>query len=299
MEKFKFDSDKDKLGEGTYGIVHRALNEETGKLVALKRIRLESVEEGVPCTAIREIGLLIELDHPNIVKLEEIISDETSLTLVFEYCDLDLKKYLDKYNGFIRPSVMKSFLYQLLLGVAYCHEVHILHRDIKPQNLLININTLELKIADFGLARAFTVPSRTYSSEVVTLWYRPPDVLLGSQTYDTKIDLWSIGCVFSEMASGKALFPGHSAQDQLLKIFRILGTPNGDTNPDLLNLPEWDPQFPVFRGKNIKNIIQGLSPEGYELLNNFLQYDPSKRITAKDALSHKFFEGMIINNKTT
>jgi len=288
MEKFKYNKEKDKLGEGTYGVVYRALNEETNRLVALKSIRLDSVDEGVPCTAIREIGLLIELDHKNIVKLEEIISEDTSLTLVFEHCDLDLKKYIDKCLGFIKPSVIKSFLYQLLAGVAYCHDMHILHRDIKPQNLLINLDKLELKIADFGLARAFTVPSRSYSSEVVTLWYRPPDVLLGSQNYTTSIDMWSIGCVFAEMATGKPLFTGRSSEDQLIKIFKIMGTPSLDEYPEFQELSEWRDDFPKYKSKDIKNIVPGLQEPGVDLLKKLLKYNPSLRLTAHEAMDHEY-----------
>jgi cyclin-dependent kinase len=158
MAKFKRTG---KLGEGTYGIVYKATNEETGQTVALKRIRLESVDEGVPCTAIREISLLKELDHENIVKLYEIVHETDKLTLVFEYCDLDLKKYIDNHNGIIAPQKIKSFLYQLCLGVAFCHRQRVLHRDLKPQNLLLRDDVL--KLADFGLARGFSVPVRNYS----------------------------------------------------------------------------------------------------------------------------------------
>jgi len=128
----------DKLGEGTYGIVYKAKNRETGQIVALKRIRLESEDEGVPCTAIREISLLKELKHPNIVGLFDVIHTEKKLTLVFEYLDLDLKKYMDENKGHVSPDTMKSFLFQLLKGVAFCHAHRVLHRDLKPQNLLIN-----------------------------------------------------------------------------------------------------------------------------------------------------------------
>jgi len=299
MEKFKYNKEKDKLGEGTYGVVYKALNEETNRYVALKSIRLDSVDEGVPCTAIREIGLLIELDHPNIVKLEEIISEDTSLTLVFEMCDLDLKKYIDKCHGFIRPIVIKSFLFQLLKGVAFCHDMHILHRDIKPQNLLINLENLELKIADFGLARAFTVPSRSYSSEVVTLWYRPPDVLLGSHNYTTSIDMWSIGCVFAEMATGKPLFPGRSTEDQLIKIFKIMGTPTSEDFPDFNELTEWRDDFPKYKQKDIKNIVPGLQENGIDLLRKLLKYDPSSRLTAHQAMEHEYLSELNVNNNNT
>jgi serine/threonine protein kinase len=156
--------------------------------VALKEIRLE-YEEGAPCTAIREASLLRQLKHANIVTLHDIIYSEKSLILVFEYLEKDLKQYMDDCNNLMSIKNAKIFLFQLLRGLAYCHSNHILHRDLKPQNLLINQKG-ELKLADFGLARAKSIPTKTYSNEVVTLWYRPPDVLLGSTDYSTHIDMW-------------------------------------------------------------------------------------------------------------
>ena len=158
---------------------------------------------GIPSTAIREISLLKQLQHPNIVKLFDVIHTERKLTLVFEYLDQDLKKYIDSLNDSnnLDISIIKSFLYQLLLGINFCHQNRVLHRDLKPQNLLINLNG-ELKLADFGLARAFGIPVRNYTHEVVTLWYRSPDVLLGSRKYSTQVDMWSVGCIFAEMLNG-------------------------------------------------------------------------------------------------
>jgi len=284
MAKFKRTG---KLGEGTYGIVYKAINTETGQVVALKRIRLESEDEGVPCTAIREISLLKELDHDNIVKLYEIVHETDKLTLVFEYCDLDLKKYLDNHNGIISPAKLKSFLYQLCLGVAFCHRQRVLHRDLKPQNLLLKDDVL--KLADFGLARGFSVPVRNYSHEVVTLWYRAPEVLLGSQTYSKPIDIWSIGCVFGEMKTGRPMFPGKNASDQLIRIFKGLGTPNEDQYPEIINLPKWNKKdIPQYEGRGMTVLVPGLDEDGYDLIGRMLCYDPSKRITAQGAMEHAF-----------
>mmetsp|Transcript_11375 Transcript_11375/g.34296 ORF Transcript_11375/g.34296 Transcript_11375/m.34296 type:complete len:264 (+) Transcript_11375:94-885(+) len=214
----------DKIGEGTYGVVYKASDkarpprtkcssvyvmfimlQATGEIVALKKIRLEAEDEGIPSTAIREISLLKELQHPNIVRLYDVVHTERRLTLVFEYLDQDLKKYLDICEGGLETTILKSFLYQLLCGVAFCHTHRVLHRDLKPQNLLINREG-KLKLADFGLARAFGIPVRSYTHEVVTLWYRAPDVLMGSRTYSTPVDIWSVGCIFAEMATSKPLF---------------------------------------------------------------------------------------------
>lgn len=156
-------------------------------------------------------------------RLWDVVHTERKLTLVFEYLDQDLKKYLDVCEGGLETPKVKSFLYQLLKGVAYCHFHRVLHRDLKPQNLLINREG-DLKLADFGLARAFGIPVRSYTHEVVTLWYRSPDVLLGSRKYSTPVDIWSIGCIFAEMVTGKPLFTGTSEETQLDMIFRHLGT---------------------------------------------------------------------------
>eukprot|EP01117_Protostelium_nocturnum_P006690 TRINITY_DN240_c0_g1_i2.p1 TRINITY_DN240_c0_g1~~TRINITY_DN240_c0_g1_i2.p1 ORF type:complete len:294 (+),score=58.63 TRINITY_DN240_c0_g1_i2:180-1061(+) len=293
MEKY---TKIDKLGEGTYGIVYKAKNKENGEIVALKRIRLDSEDEGVPCTAIREISLLKELKHNNIVRLYDVIHTEKKLTLVFEYLDQDLKKYLDECGGIIPRSAMKSFLYQLLKGIAFCHEHRVLHRDLKPQNLLINKKG-ELKLADFGLARAFGIPVRSYSHEVVTLWYRAPDVLMGSRKYSTPIDIWSAGCILAEMATGRPLFPGTSASDQLLRIFKILGTPNEKTWPTIVELPDYKADFPVYAPQKLTQLVTGLDEEGHDLLNKMLQYDPALRISAPKALQHPYFAKLEQNGK--
>jgi cyclin-dependent kinase len=192
----------EKIGEGTYGVVYKAKDRVTGEIVALKKIRLEAEDEGIPSTAIREISLLKELQHPNIVRLYDVVHTERKLTLVFEFLDQDLKKYLDVVESGLDLPILKSFLFQLLTGVAYCHHHRVLHRDLKPPNLLINREG-QLKLADFGLARAFGIPVRSYTHEVVTLWYRAPDVLMGSRKYSTPVDIWSIGCIFAEMANGR------------------------------------------------------------------------------------------------
>jgi cyclin-dependent kinase len=279
----------EKIGEGTYGLVYKAKNKETGELVALKKIRLESEDEGTPSTAVREISILKQLQHPNIVQLHEVIHSETSLTLVFEYLDQDLKNYLDACGEKgIDDYTIKSFLYQLLQGIAHCHQHHVLHRDLKPQNLLINMEG-ELKLADFGLARGFGIPVRKYTHEVVTLWYRPPDVLLGSTKYSTQVDMWGVGCIFAEMSTGRPLFCGVSDADQLLKIFKILGTPNKQDWPGMAKLPSYKEDFPTYKPKKLKYLVPKLSKKGMELLSRLLQYDPAKRISAKEAMKHPYF----------
>jgi len=279
----------EKVGEGTYGVVYKAKDINTGDTLALKKIRLDAEDEGIPSTAIREISLLKQLQHPNIVRLYDVILTDQKLTLVFEFLDQDLKKYLDSHGdrGLDAPTT-KSFLWQLLQGICHCHENRVLHRDLKPQNLLINSDG-ELKLADFGLARSFGIPVRSYTHEVVTLWYRSPEVLLGSRHYSTPIDLWSVGCIFAEISSGRPLFPGKNDKDQLLKIFQILGTPTEKEWPGMVDLPEYRPNYTVYKGQNLAKLIP-LKQSGQDLLQAFLHYDPAKRISAVKAIEHPYFK---------
>ena len=323
----------EKVGEGTYGVVYKAKDALTGEVVALKRIRLEDADEGIPGTAIREIALLKELQHANIVRLYDVVASERKLTLVFEFLDLDLKKYLDGCDGGAERRVLQSFLFQLCRGIAYCHHHRVLHRDLKPQNLLINREG-ELKLADFGLARAFGIPVRkcvgmggggvarrrrrhqaapslragdagtlgaprqspppppsSYTHEVVTLWYRAPDVLMGSRKYSTPVDVWSIGCIFAEMLNGRPLFLGANEADQLDQIFRALGTPDVSSYPGLAELPDFAPasykRYPA--PDSLAHLVPGLAPAGVDLLSRMLRFDPAQRISAREALEHPFF----------
>ncbi|XP_010790543.1 cyclin-dependent kinase 16-like [Notothenia coriiceps] len=279
----------DKLGEGTYATVFKGRSKLTDNLVALKEIRLEH-EEGAPCTAIREVSLLKDLKHANIVTLHDIIHTEKCLTLVFEYLEKDLKQYMDDCGSIMSVHNVKIFLFQLLRGLAYCHRRKVLHRDLKPQNLLINEKG-ELKLADFGLARAKSVPTKTYSNEVVTLWYRPPDVLLGSTEYSTPIDMWGVGCIFYEMITGRPLFPGSTVEDELHLIFRILGTPTEETWTGITTSEEFKTyKFPRYNAEPLVNHAPRIDNDGHDLLSLLLQFEAKKRVSAEDALKHSYFK---------
>ncbi|GAA6015307.1 hypothetical protein JCM10207_008943 [Rhodosporidiobolus poonsookiae] len=282
----------EKVGEGTYGVVYRSRNKETGEIVALKKIRLEAEDEGVPSTAIREISLLKEMKDDNVVRLFDIAHTDTKLYLVFEFLDLDLKRYMDKVGDGegMGPDIVKKFTYQLIKGVYYLHAHRILHRDLKPQNLLINKEG-NLKLADFGLARAFGIPLRTYTHEIVTLWYRAPEVLLGSRHYSTGVDMWSVGCIFAEMIMRQPLFPGDSEIDEIFRIFRLLGTPDEDVWPGVTSLPDYKSTFPNWHPKDLRDHVAGATDESAELIAGMLAYDPAKRISAKAALQSDYFLG--------
>uniref|UniRef100_A0A8C5TPA5 Cyclin dependent kinase 15 n=1 Tax=Malurus cyaneus samueli TaxID=2593467 RepID=A0A8C5TPA5_9PASS len=244
------------------------------QLVALKVIKLEA-EEGVPFTAIREASLLKCLKHANIVLLHDIIQTKEMLTFVFEYMHTDLAQYMDQHPGGLHSCNVMLFMFQLLRGLAYIHRQHILHRDLKPQNLLISCLG-ELKLADFGLARAQSIPRQTYSSEVVTLWYRPPDVLLGATTYSSDIDIWYCKIWQKEVI----------VLLTLLLLLQVLGVPTEDTWPGLSNFlacPHLLSYF-FFCFPRMSRV-----PAAENLASRMLTAFPGDRISAQDALLHGFF----------
>ncbi|KAL1128960.1 hypothetical protein AAG570_013494 [Ranatra chinensis] len=202
---------------------------------------------------------------------------------------------MERHPGGLNHSNVRLFLFQLLRGLAYCHRRRVLHRDVKPQNLLIS-EIGELKLADFGLARAKSVPSHTYSHEVVTLWYRPPDVLLGSTDYSTSLDMWGVGCIFIEMITGVPTFPGvRETYDQLDKIFKILGTPTEDSWEAVTQLPGYNVhKLVMYRAQKLGHSFPRLYDilEGDNMATALLQLNPDKRIGAEEALRHKYFSSL-------
>jgi len=286
-----------KIGEGTYGVVYKAYDRINCRVVALKIIKTDD-NQGISSTTLREVSMLRLLSHENIITLHYIIPHETFFCFVFEYLDQDLKAYMDSVRAIPKP-IIKSFTRQLLLALQYCHSNCVMHRDLKPQNLLIDRQRGTLKLCDFGLARYHAINSLLHSSiythEVVTLWYRPPELLLGMEEYSTQTDLWGVGCIFSEMITKIPLFPGDSEIDQLNKIFNVLGTPTERVWPGCTSLKGWkgcSPQFKSFRarslidklGVNICDVLEA------ELMSCFLLYDPLTRISACDALQHQYFQ---------
>lgn len=249
--------------------------------------------EGVPSTAIREISLLRELTHPNIVQLFDVVDGDNHLYLVFEFLQQDLKKLLDSVKGGLDQALVKSYLYQLLKAISFCHLHCILHRDLKPQNLLIDQEG-HIKLADFGLARTFGVPVRTYTHEIVTLWYRAPEILLGTKLYSNAVDVWSLGCIFAEMATRRALFPGDSEIDQLFRIFRTLGTPDENIWPGVSQLRDYTSMFPRWEPRPLDEVVPSFDSDAKDLLLKLLTYDPNQRITAKKGLSHPYFNGVTL-----
>ncbi|BDA41628.1 Cyclin-dependent kinase B1-1 [Coccomyxa sp. Obi] len=290
----------EKIGEGTYGKVYKARERNTGRLVALKKTRLEMEEEGVPSTALREVSLLQMLSESNhVVKLLCVQHVEEHkkpvLYLVFEFLSTDLKKYMERTGkgpeNPLPPALVKSFMYQLIKGVAHCHKHGVMHRDLKPQNLLVDDSQDCLKIADLGLGRAFSVPIKSYTHEIVTLWYRAPEVLLGTTHYSPAVDMWSVACIFAELVRKVPLFPGDSELQQLLHIFKLLGTPTEAEWAGVSKLRDWH-EFPNWRKQDLNKHFPTLGADGIDLMERMFAYTPSKRITARDALQHPYFDDL-------
>ncbi|XP_072730527.1 cyclin-dependent kinase 15 [Ciconia boyciana] len=281
----------EKLCEGSCATVYKGISRINGQLVALKVIRLEA-EEGMPFTAIWEASLLKRLKHANIILLHDIIQTKETLTFVFEYMHTNLAQYVDQHPGGLHSCNVMLFMFQLLRVLAYIHQQHILHHDLKPQNLLISCLG-ELKLGDFGLPRAKSIPRQMYSSEVVTLWYRPPDVLLGATDYSSDLDIWSAGCIFVEMIQGQPIFAGTSGTcEQLVKIWAVLGIPTEDTWPGLSKLPNYNPELVASRRpQRLRVICDRLSrvPAAEDLASRMLTAFPRGRISVQDALLHGFF----------
>ncbi|CAD26495.1 CDK2-LIKE CELL CYCLE PROTEIN KINASE [Encephalitozoon cuniculi GB-M1] len=283
----------EKIGEGTYGVVYKARERNTNRVVALKKIRLENENEGIPATTIREILLLKNLKHSTIVELSDVIYNNNKMYLVFEYVELDLRRYLDRMSDegrLVEEGFVRKMSQQLLTAMEYCHSRNIFHRDLKPQNILVDPKE-NIKLADFGLGRAAGIPLRTYTTEVVTLWYRPPELLLGCKYYDASVDVWSAACIMAEVVLMRPFFPGDSEIDQLFRIFKVLGTPNNSRWSNVENFPNYKVEFPVWDPVDLKTIFRG-DPDFVDLISKMLEYDPKMRMTAKNGLSHKYFEGM-------
>ncbi|KAG7097601.1 hypothetical protein E1B28_004936 [Marasmius oreades] len=290
-----------KLGEGTFGEVHKAVHKATGRAVALKRILMHNEKEGMPVTALREIKILKAMKHACIIDILDMYivrskeNESMSVFMVFPYMDHDLAGLLENERVVLQPSHIKLYMKQLLEGTAYMHRNHILHRDMKAANLLIS-NSGSLRIADFGLSRTYELEGsnkmkeRKYTNCVVTRWYRPPELLMGARNYGGEVDIWGIGCVFGEMFLRRPILPGTSDIDQLEKIWQLCGTPNQHTWPHHDRLPGCEG---ITRWKNyprkIKQAYEAISSEVCDLMDKLLTCNPQSRITAEVALDHDYF----------
>ena len=284
------------LGKGTYGTVVRAKNILTNEEVAIKKVKLDVEGEGIPATCLREISILKHFKHINVVELLKIDHNDKKVLLYLEYVKYDLKKFWDiEFKGkTVSLDFVKTVMFQILKGMEFLHSKKILHRDLKPQNVLID-SDLKVKIADFGLSRTYSIPIRPYTKEVLTLWYRAPELILGTEYYSTGIDMWSIGCIFAELFLKKPLFQGDSEINQIYYIFRVLSSPNEESLPGYKTFPHYNVNFPYYEvGTGLAKALEGTvaNEDAINLMTSMLLLNPAKRISCKEALKHPFFKGV-------
>jgi serine/threonine protein kinase len=293
MSSFKIEQDSSNyhrleiLGEGTYGKVYKVQEKSSGRYFALKCNKLDSNDQGISAVLLREISFLKSMRHPNIISLQSVILTSKQVDLVFELLRIDLQKFLESQPNGLPEDLVKSFLRQILTGLYYCQTNRVIHRDLKPQNILIDENG-NVKIADFGLARCFQIPFKPYTPCVQTLWYRAPEVLLGVDGYSCAIDMWSVGCIFAEMLTKFPLFTGACEKDVLYSIFNIMGTPNEGNWPGVESFKNFK-EFPVWVPVQFRDIFSCVSLDGVDLLEKMVTLDPGRRISPFDALRHVRF----------
>eukprot|EP00249_Psilotum_nudum_P020200 c27601_g1_i1 orf=876-2255(+) len=284
MERYKVIK---QLGDGTYGSVWKAINRRTNEIVAVKKMKRKfySWDE---CMNLREVKSLRQLNHPNIVKLKEVIRENDQLYFVFEYMEYNLYQVMKDKDKFFPEAKIRNWCYQVLQALTYMHSHGYFHRDLKPENLLVTKDAI--KIADFGLARE--VHSRPpYTDYVSTRWYRAPEVLLQSSSYSASIDMWAIGAIMAELFTLRPLFPGASEADELYKICSVIGTPNHRTWPEGLKLASsMNFCFPQFSSTHLSVFIPTASPEAIDLMSALCSWDPYRRPTAAQSLQHPFFQ---------
>jgi len=313
------------IGRGAYSVVYRGLDTRGNTHVAMKRIANATDDEGIEVTAMREVGIMRALHHPNIVPVLDVLLRPSHLDIVLELVPYHLRHIIDLAPGRLEVTSVAQLAQQILRALDYLHEESfVVHRDLKPQNILID-EFGNAKLTDFGLARvdqamawfappdpASPAPSNErpepepkrlgYTARVTTLWYRPPEMLLGSTQYHSSCDCWGAGAILSEMVSGQVLFPGRTEVEQMLRIFRALGTPTPQTFTGLDEMPNWHAEFPRWPGQTADELLQSYgcthwTPEHYALAGNLLggllRCDPELRATARDALDHPFFSTVL------
>ncbi|EJU03529.1 CMGC/CDK/CDK7 protein kinase [Dacryopinax primogenitus] len=290
LEAIRRYTKESKIGEGTFAVVYKGRQLSTGRPVAIKKIKVGQFRDGLDMTAIREVKFLQELKHPNVIELLDVYSNKSNLNLVLEFLDSDLEMIIKDRNNVFKPADIKSWMAMTCRGLEFCHRNWILHRDLKPNNLLLAANG-ELKIADFGLARDFTDPGSKMTCQVITRWYRPPELFYGCRAYGTSVDMWSVGCIFAELMLRVPYMAGESDLEQLKIIFRALGSPTEDTWPGHTKLPDYV-DLGKFPKPNMQDLFTAASQPALDLMQKLLLYNPLQRISAKDALHHKYFTSL-------
>lgn len=275
-----------KIGEGTFGSVYKY--ESNSNIYAIKKLHIPNDNNGIPLTTIREIKILKNINNHNILKLIDVffykeINMEPTLCLVFPFYDGDLCNYLN--NKKLKSKEIKKIMFQIIEGLKYLHNNKIIHRDLKTANILLDKN-MDIKICDFGLSRTYDIEQTSYTPGVVTLWYRAPELLLGNEEYDEKIDMWSAGCILAEMLIGMPIFKASTEVMMLEKIIGMCGTINEDTIPGCSTFSHFD-KYKLPQGNNrIRNKFMNLDDKIIELLCKLLTLDPKKRINSTQAYNY-------------
>ncbi|XP_069079236.1 cyclin-dependent kinase 7 isoform X1 [Pleurodeles waltl] len=280
----------DFLGEGQFATVYKARDKNTNQIVAIKKIKLghrSEAKDGINRTALREIKLLQELNHPNIIGLIDAFGHKSNISLVFDFMETDLEVIIKDTSLVLTPAHIKSYMLMTLQGLEYLHHLWILHRDLKPNNLLLDENGV-LKLADFGLAKSFGSPNRAYTHQVVTRWYRAPELLFGAKMYGVGVDMWAVGCILAELLLRVPFLPGDSDLDQLTRIFETLGTPVEEQWPGMSSLPDYV-TFKMFPGTSLQHIFSAAGDDLLDLLQGLFTFNPCSRLTASQSLRKKYF----------
>lgn len=276
-------SNKKKIGEGTYAVIYKAYNKDKN-LVAIKRVKTTKHSMGVDISAVREIKSLKQIHNRYVISLLDVFMHNDDIHIVLEYVNTDLECLIKNKELVFLPSDIKSWMIMILKGVYALHEKFIIHRDLKPNNILVT-NKGIIKIADFGLARPI---GNNMTSQAVTRWYRPPELLLGSKMYGTSVDMWSIGCIFAELMLRVPLFAGESDLEQLNLIFKVFGTPKEEEYPSITELSgyiKFNEKDPII----LEDLFTAASKDTIKLLKRFFIFDPNKRIDCYEALKDEYF----------
>jgi len=281
----------DFLGEGQFATVYKARDRDhEDRIVAVKKIKLGSraeAKDGINRTALREIKLLQELHHQNIIELVDVFGHKSNVSIVMDFMDTDLEVIIKDTSIILSAANIKSYVLQTLLGLEYLHLNWILHRDLKPNNLLVDSKGC-LKLGDFGLAKYFGSPNRQYTHMVVTRWYRAPELLFGAKQYGTGVDIWAVGCILAELLLRIPFLAGDSDLDQLSKIFQAMGTPTDETWPGLSTLPDYI-QFKSYPGTPLTDIFTAAPDDLLECMGKLLALCPLQRSNSTDALKSGYF----------
>lgn len=278
----------ERIGSGSFGEVLKAVHTPTGAVVALKKVLLRNPDKGLPDNILREIKLLQYVEHPNVVRLNDVLAHGACVVLAFEFCPSDLAAALRAHSGPLPPAVVKGILLQLLRGVEAIHSANVLHRDLKPSNVLLSGDGV-VKLADFGLARRHD-RSGEYTHTVATRWYRAPELLYGARSYGTGVDMWAVGCIFGEVLGKGPLLPGEHDIDQLLCVIKLLGNPSEATWPQLTLLPDYHKiSFPPMPGVRLEDVLPDAAPSAVNLLRRLLAYNPEHRPSAQQLLLDDYF----------